>query len=394
MKVTYKIENIMVFMSDALRWDYTPRYLFQEGASFKTISAGTSTPSSVTSMLTGVYPQKHGVFSFKDVCPPTLPSLLDLEGYDIGFYNCVGAKSGVNSILRRKLKKTYEQKALDDLVPPFIYFERDYGPHHPYYGLGYTGSLQEFIKEFSKSTEKIRRKYSDAVEASVRRFESRLEVLERKGILNDTLVIFTADHGELLGEYGLVGHSGVPCPELVYVPTIFIHRSLPRGMNGSIMRHIDLFPTVLALLGKEMPDQCEGTNVFLEPVKVGYTCFLTLSRYLKNRLAYRYEASGAWTKRGGHVFNQTTLFSKFLRLLSLLTKSTWCSVYLRKHLLALPKAIGRNISKYTEFGEPDITREEALRYIEQIEGAGIAFSEKITLEEEVKKRLRDLGYLE
>jgi len=61
--------------------------------------------------------------------------------------------------------------------------------------------------------------------------------------MDRTLVIFTSDHGELLGEYGgLTGHVRPPCPELVYVPTVFIHPLIKnKKTEESIMRHVDLY---------------------------------------------------------------------------------------------------------------------------------------------------------
>lgn len=382
------VQNVLVFMSDALRWDYTPKWLLREGASFKTVSAGTLTFLSLPSMITGVYPQRHGVFSWRHIIPQTLISLFDLEGYDIGFYNAAGVKDGVNSILRKG-----EQRALKDLAPPFIYFERDHGGHSPYHGAGYTGSHQEFLKEFSGSTERIRSKYSEAVKESVLRFENRLEVLDREGLLDETLVVFTSDHGELLGEYGLVGHGSPLCPELVYVPTVFIHPTLPRGINVSIMRHVDLFPTILTALDMEIPEQCEGESVFLESVEVGCT-YAVADFHWRNYMVQIYAALGIWDSRGGHIFNQTTALKKIIICLRLLIGPDWKSRYLRRHLFYLPKAIKRYISTYTEFGEPDIIQEDSLRYMKRMQGTGVVEAETTTLGEEVEQRLRDLGYLD
>jgi arylsulfatase A-like enzyme len=59
-----------------------------------------------------------------------------------------------------------------------------------------------------------------------------------RGILDDSLVIFTSDHGELLGEYnGLYHHQTPVVPELVYVPLAFAGAELLRGssIRGTII---------------------------------------------------------------------------------------------------------------------------------------------------------------
>ncbi|MHC5211449.1 MAG: sulfatase [Planctomycetota bacterium] len=48
--------------------------------------------------------------------------------------------------------------------------------------------------------------------------------LEEGGLLQDALVIVTADHGEAFGEQELVGHSGMPIEPLAHVPLV-VHRS-------------------------------------------------------------------------------------------------------------------------------------------------------------------------
>lgn len=50
------IKNIMIFVSDALRWDYLPQSVARRGITFKTIASSLFTASSFPSMVTGLYP--------------------------------------------------------------------------------------------------------------------------------------------------------------------------------------------------------------------------------------------------------------------------------------------------------------------------------------------------
>ena len=74
-----------------------------------------------------------------------------------------------------------------------------------------------------------------------------------------------SDHGELLGEYGdLIGHGEASCPELVYIPIVFIHPSLPKGKtyeNEGVLRHVDLFPTIKGILNIKSDQYTDGVNL-------------------------------------------------------------------------------------------------------------------------------------
>jgi len=78
-----------------------------------------------------------------------------------------------------------------------------------------------------------------------------VEAVERKGILEDTLVAFFADHGEMLGDHGMIGKWFSLYDNVLRVPLVL---RIP-GKRGAGMRFkqnvelIDLAPTALELLG-------------------------------------------------------------------------------------------------------------------------------------------------
>ena len=75
--------------------------------------------------------------------------------------------------------------------------------------------------------------------------------LRRLGILDDTLLIVTSDHGEELGEHGVIGHNYGLCNLLLHVPLIVRYpKRLAAGTRRpDIVELIDLFPTVLDAAG-------------------------------------------------------------------------------------------------------------------------------------------------
>jgi arylsulfatase A-like enzyme len=72
--------------------------------------------------------------------------------------------------------------------------------------------------------------------------------------LRDTLVVVTADHGEELGEEGRTGHTAALTDAIQHVPLIVAGAGVPPGQRvGRMSEHVDVLPTVLALLGVPLP---------------------------------------------------------------------------------------------------------------------------------------------
>jgi arylsulfatase A-like enzyme len=98
--------------------------------------------------------------------------------------------------------------------------------------------------------------------------EETLAYLRRAGLLDNTLLIVTGDHGESFGEHGMLGHGRQLHDELVRVP-LLLHGpppfDRPTELTASVGL-IDLFPTLLAWLGAPAPDGLDGVS-FLDLVK-------------------------------------------------------------------------------------------------------------------------------
>jgi arylsulfatase A-like enzyme len=89
-------------------------------------------------------------------------------------------------------------------------------------------------------------------------------------------VVFTADHGEEFGEHGSQYHYTLH-DEVMRVPLIIKAPSLGPGVNDSRAEQIDLFPTILSLLGIEVPEGLPGRNLF-EPEPANAPVFLERDR--------------------------------------------------------------------------------------------------------------------
>jgi uncharacterized sulfatase len=90
-----------------------------------------------------------------------------------------------------------------------------------------------------------------------------LDCLRERNLFDDTLVIFTTDHGELLGDHGIWMKGPFHYEQLLCVPTIM---SWPNGIGregratGAILSHVDLAPTILAATGAAAHGPMDGVD--------------------------------------------------------------------------------------------------------------------------------------
>ena len=88
-----------------------------------------------------------------------------------------------------------------------------------------------------------------------------IAALERLGLEDDTVVIFSTDHGEHLGNHWLI-YKTLPYDELIHLPLIWYNpsRFAPGTRPEGIVSHIDMMPTILDLAGIQHPRGIQGTS--------------------------------------------------------------------------------------------------------------------------------------
>jgi len=109
-------------------------------------------------------------------------------------------------------------------------------------------------------------------EAELRYLDDQLAALfselERLGLLEETLVIITADHGESLTEHELYfDHPGL-YENNVHVPLIMHGPGVEAGSKpGQLVTQMDLAPTLLKAFGVEQPENMKGHSLLAEDLK-------------------------------------------------------------------------------------------------------------------------------
>ncbi len=99
-----------------------------------------------------------------------------------------------------------------------------------------------------------------------------IEHLRASGQYDDTLIVFTADHGEMLGDHWSLGKETVfdaafHVPLIVRAPRRTPDTDIARGRRvDEFTEHVDVMPTLLALAGLRPPRACDGHSLlpFLE----------------------------------------------------------------------------------------------------------------------------------
>jgi len=77
-----------------------------------------------------------------------------------------------------------------------------------------------------------------------------LDALEESGLSENTIIIFTSDHGEMAGAHHLRQKGSVAFKETTNVPLVIVDPRFPGGTRtGAVGSHLDLVPTILSFAG-------------------------------------------------------------------------------------------------------------------------------------------------
>lgn len=105
--------------------------------------------------------------------------------------------------------------------------------------------------------------YYAMIELIDEQFVRLLDVLETTGQLDSTMIIFTSDHGELLGDHGLIYKGCRFFEGLVHVPLIVSWAgNFSRALRSdALVELVDLAPTILDVAGLDIPYFMQGKSL-------------------------------------------------------------------------------------------------------------------------------------
>lgn len=130
--------------------------------------------------------------------------------------------------------------------------------HHPYVSPGNIQPVHDSQQARDAYVKAVR--YTDAVVAEL------FAELRKHGLLDNTLVVITGDHGEAFAEHGQIAHNGVGYEEGIRVPLILHGPMLgePKVVGG-LRQHPDILPTVLDVAGIKVSGKLPGKSLLGDP---------------------------------------------------------------------------------------------------------------------------------
>jgi arylsulfatase A-like enzyme len=284
-------DNVVVVVIDTLRRDHLATYgyarqtapfldrLAREGAVFDGLSPTSWTKPATASLLTGLHPLRHQAVGRLDSLPEqvtTLAERLREKGYKtLGISangwisNAFGFGQGFDELMMQDSLGHAEEvnqmllPRLDRLRPPFFLYVHYIDPHAPYEPrTAWDGgalrdpapvtieSLDPFTvrQRPAEMMARVRDLYDGEIHGADRGLEQLVGELERRGLMENTLLIVTSDHGEELEDHGRMSHGLSLYEEVVRVPLVLYgpHR-IPAGRHG-IASLLDVVPTLEDLL--------------------------------------------------------------------------------------------------------------------------------------------------
>ena len=127
-------------------------------------------------------------------------------------------------------------------------------------------ALGSYKKEQDKLTDTLRRQALQAYYASISFMDAQVgrvvAALDRLGLAESTVIVFTSDHGYHTGEHGLwqkqsLFEESARVPLLIVAPGVAAKNSVA----ASPVAHVDLFPTLAELAGVSPPANLQGQSL-------------------------------------------------------------------------------------------------------------------------------------
>jgi choline-sulfatase len=139
--------------------------------------------------------------------------------------------------------------------------------------------------------------------------------LEAQGVLDDLIIIITADHGENMGELGIYGEHGTADKGTCCIPMIIRWPGMQQGhVDQDLHYHLDLGPTFADLLGLTPSPKWDGQS-YAAALRTGESCgrdYLVVSQCA--HVCQRSVRFGDWLyirtyHDGYHLFDKEMLFN-------------------------------------------------------------------------------------
>ncbi|PYQ59690.1 MAG: hypothetical protein DMF53_18375 [Acidobacteria bacterium] len=306
--------NVILYLVDALRADHLGCYGYsrpvsphvdafaRQAVTFRhTVAQSSWTRPATTTILTGLLPRTHGVNGRRDKLSEqalTLAEMLQARGYHTAGFVTNGnvarsfglgqgfetyellprkhsAATDVNAAAAGWLESGWKRDA------PFFLYLHTVEPHAPYtppapfrqrFAPEVHDELLTRMKVFHRledgslaPTPELRQSLLDLYDAEIAAndaaFGELIDLLARRGLWEDTVVVFISDHGEELFEHGGWEHGKTLHSEVLDVPLIVRAPGAGARTVQRQVQQVDVAPTILDLLELPISPVVEGRSL-------------------------------------------------------------------------------------------------------------------------------------
>ncbi|MWG34433.1 sulfatase [Halomarina oriensis] len=338
--------NVLVLTVDCLRADISQTMQWDSFLEpFDTIeftdciATGSGTSTSFPGILTSTYPLEFDGYGSVGSDRTTLAGLFSSNGFATGgfhsnpligedfgygdgfdeFYDSVGGKRRLNSVLRRALpkplhefiKKAYFKSTDYNDLPyeranevniraeqwirsadsPWFCWIHYMEPHHPYKPPADYTDVDEAVQNdlwmrmnedpesiTDEEVDVLRSLYEAEIEYLSTQLTNLVDSLSEDGLLDDTLIVVLADHGEEFRDHGGLAHRPVLYEELVHVPLLFSGDVVEADRTDErLVSTLDVATTVAHASGISPADSYRGADLLSVDEQPRERCFSELS---------------------------------------------------------------------------------------------------------------------
>lgn len=281
--------NIVWLVGESLRWDMLDpeimpnlwRFAQRSQRYTNHFSGGNGTRMGMFSMFYGL-PGNYW-FSFLDARqPPVLISTLQQQDYQFGLFTSAKfsypefdktlfASLPADTMTsddqgpgwerdRRNVARLLDYIDRRDAARPFFAFMFFESSHAQYYFPPESTLRTDYLPDFNYATVDVKdnidgifARYVNASHHLDSQIGRVLDHLTAQGLLDNTLVIITGDHGEEFMEEGRWGHNSAFHNEQLHVPLVLYTPGMAPGVLHHPTSHQDLIPTLMPMLGVTNP---------------------------------------------------------------------------------------------------------------------------------------------
>lgn len=292
--------HLVLFVVDTLRADATTPYGSERdttpelarwaarGILFENDRAQSSwTKISMASLLTSLWPRSHGLRAARDGLADeavTLAEVLRAAGYRTYAVQTNGWLHQSFGLQQGFERYAFPVGGAAEIQGPSVWAHADrvYGearriidahdPDEPLFLYLHFMDVHQYAAppEFHRFGEDHRGAYLAAVRWVDDAVERVRRLLDRRGLLDHSVLVFASDHGEAFGEQGVQGHARNVLTPVLSVPLVI---RLPFAVAplrvSAQVRNLDIAPTLIDLAGLPVPPSFEGRSLL--PLALGET---------------------------------------------------------------------------------------------------------------------------